>query len=113
MKPLKRNGIPIKPYFLYDALGDGGSPLAVPSYGYKAVIIDHEYAYVSTLEGYPVDCPLGLLHRHMDPTCSDKSIDVLRFLMSVFSFYHSKHKSQFIEKLIQQVYILYSKYDIF
>lgn len=102
---LHPNNIKLKPtkegtYFLFDALADNQEPFATYSHGFKAVIIDQEFAHVCTMDGYPLDSFMGHLVRSFDPTSYDPSIDVLRFLISTFGYYHCKHKNgPFIGKL--------------
>lgn len=78
--------------FLYDAIPDE-DPLAIPCYGYKAVIIDQEFAYIHTVNGRQMDCAMNNLPRGFDPTTSDQSIDVLRFVVSAFTHHVNKHPS--------------------
>jgi hypothetical protein len=104
LKPMKE-----EVYQLFDTVDEPEQPFAV--YGkYKAVIIDNEFSHVCTMDGNPLDSFMGHLKHLYDPTSSDSSIDVLRFLVCTFGYHFTLYKnSQLIGDLAHSLMDMFNK----
>ncbi len=89
-----------KIFYLYDI---GEHPMLIPSFGYRAKIIDYEYSYVEEVEGKPFDSKLDLINRFYIPCEYDPSIDILRFIISCCSYIAEKHSSAICKNILNEI----------
>jgi hypothetical protein len=99
-------------YYLYDLLDGKSDPLAVFVYdGLKAVLYDNEFGHTVTMDGHTLDSSLVHLCRSYDPTSSDKSIDALRFVTSVLTFYMECRTDEYIKGIRDRVVNSVNQYE--
>lgn len=99
VKPLKNENI----FFLYDLI-ENENPILVPSYGNKAIIIDHEYSHCNNMDESSLDASLLMLNHGIDPTQFDPSLDVIRFMFSSIGYYKKQYQGTLLENIFNHMY---------
>jgi len=87
-------------FYLYDI---DNNPSLIPSYGYRAKIIDYEYSHVDNVNGKAFDSRLDLINRFYIPSEFDPSYDVLRFVISSCSYMAEKQSSDLCKEIVSEI----------
>lgn len=70
-------------FYLYDFYDN---PVLVPSYGYRAKIVDYEYSHIDSIKGKRFDSRLDLIGRGYIPLRFDSSYDVIHMVLACISY---------------------------
>ncbi|CAH6421030.1 Hypothetical protein UVM_LOCUS318, partial [uncultured virus] len=96
--PLGSSGL----LYVYD-LVESAAPRVVPMQGWRAVLIDFEYAHVDGLDGTPFDSSLDCLPLGYDPSSRDRSYDVLHFLIGTLNYHATLHSDRMTAHIAREL----------